>query len=84
MSKLLIEVNIFQKLLDTFFKAKGDGKEEKFKAAVKKQSPELGDAFEEYDAQLLKNAERLRKTLKNAGVDTSEMDYWINRVKNNS
>ena len=84
MSKLLIERNVFQKLLDTFFKAKADGKEDKFKAAVKKQSPELGDAFDDYDAQLLKNAERLRKTLKSAGVDTSQMDYWVDQMKNNS
>jgi hypothetical protein len=81
MSKLLIEVNIFQKLLDTFFKAKADGKEEKFKAAVKKQSPELGNAFDEYDKQLISNSDRLSKILKNAGVDTSEMDYWNDKLK---
>jgi hypothetical protein len=81
MSKLLIEVNIFQKLLDTFFKAKADGKEEKFKAAVKKQSPELGNAFDEYDKQLISNSDRLSKILKNAGVDTTEMDYWNDKLK---
>lgn len=83
MSKLLIERNLFQKLLDTFFKAKADGKEDKFKSALKKQSPELGDAFDDYDAQLLKNAERVRKSLEASGMDTSELDYWINRAKNN-
>ena len=82
MSKLLIERNLFQKLLDTFFKAKADGKEDKFKNALKKQSPELGDAFDDYDAQLLKNAERVRKSLQASGMDTSELDYWINRANN--
>jgi hypothetical protein len=82
MSKLLIERNLFQKLLDTFFKAKADGKEDKFKDALKKQSPELGDAFDDYDAQLLKNAERVRKSLQASGMDTSELDYWINRANN--
>jgi glycine/serine hydroxymethyltransferase len=81
MSKLLIEVNLFQKLIDTFFKAKVDGNEEKFKTALKKQSPELGDAFEEYDNQLLKNAERLKQALKGTGVDTSKMDYWADQLK---
>jgi len=82
MSKLLIERNLFQKLIDTFFKAKADGKEDKFKDALKKQSPELGDAFDDYDAQLLKNAERVRKSLQASGMDTSELDYWINRANN--
>ena len=82
MSKLLIEANIFQKLIDTFFKAKADGKEEKFKDALKKQSPELGNAFDDYDAQLLKNAERVRKTMQANGVDTSKLDYWLNRSNN--
>ncbi len=81
MSKLLIEANIFQKLIDTFFKAKVDGKEDKFKAALKKQNPDLGNAFEEYDNQLLKNAERLKQALKGTGVDTSKMDYWADQLK---
>jgi hypothetical protein len=82
MSKLLIERNLFQKLIDTFFKAKADGNEDKFKNALKKQSPELGDAFDDYDAQLLKNAERVRKSLQASGMDTSKLDYWINRANN--
>jgi hypothetical protein len=81
MSKLLIEINIFQKLIDTFFKAKVDGKEDKFKDALKKQSPELGDAFDEYDRQLIANSEKLRKVLKGSGVDTSKMDYWTDQLK---
>jgi hypothetical protein len=81
MSKLLIEANIFQKLIDTFFKAKVDGKEDKFKDALKKQSPELGDAFDEYDKQLVTNSERLRKVLKGSGIDTSKMDYWTDQLK---
>lgn len=81
MSKLLIEANLFQKLLDTFFKAKVDNKEDKFKDALKKQSPELANAFDEYDKQLVSNGERLRKILKNSGVDTSKMDYWADQLK---
>jgi hypothetical protein len=81
MSKLLIEKNVFQKLLDTFFKAKADGKEDKFKDALKKQSPELGNAFDEYDAQLLKNADRVKQMMVNKGMDTSKIDYWTDQLK---
>ncbi len=52
------------------------------KTPLKKQSPDFGDAFDDYDAQLLKNAERVRKSLQAKGMDTSELDYWINRAKN--
>jgi hypothetical protein len=81
MSKLIIERNVFQKLLDTFFKAKADGKEDKFKDALKKQNPELGNAFDDYDAQLLKNADRVRQMMVKQGMDTSEMDYWADQLK---
>jgi hypothetical protein len=81
MSKLLIERNVFQKLLDTFFKAKADGKEDKFKDALKKQNPELGNAFDDYDTQLLKNADRVRQMMVKQGMDTSEMDYWADQLK---
>ena len=81
MSKLLIEANLFQRLIDTFFKAKADGNGDKFKDALKKQSPELGDAFDEYDRQLIANSERLKKVLKGSGVDTSKMDYWTDQLK---
>jgi hypothetical protein len=81
MSKLLIEANLFQKLLDTFFKAKVDNKEDKFKDALKKQSPELGAAFDEYDKQLISNSEKLKQRLKGTGIDTSKMDYWTDQLK---
>lgn len=81
MSKLLIEANLFQKLLDTFFKAKADGKEDKFKDALKKQSPELGNAFDDYDAQLLKNADRVKQIMIKQGMDTSKLDYWADQLK---
>jgi hypothetical protein len=79
MSKLLIERNLFQKLIDTFFKAKADGKEDKFKDALKKQSPDFGNAFDDYDAQIDKNAEIIRKKMIAAGLDTSKLDYWLNK-----
>ncbi len=77
MSKLLVERNIFQKLLDTFFKAKADGKEDKFKNGLKKQSPDLGHWFDEYDAQLVKNAENMRQIAIRNGLDTTEVDNYL-------
>jgi hypothetical protein len=67
--------------LEAAKKSVGKNKKDQFKRAGKKQSPDFGDAFDDYDAQLIKNAESLRKTLKRAKVDTSKMDYWLNELK---
>ena len=56
-------------------------KEDKFKDALKKQSPELANAFDDYDTQLLKNADRVKQMMIKQGMDTSEMDYWADQLK---
>jgi len=42
-------------------------------------SSELGNAFDDYDSQLLKNAVRVRKSMIENDVDTSKLDYWLNK-----
>ncbi len=81
MAELLPGRNVFQKLWDIVFKAKADKKKSKFKDIPKKQSLDFGDAFDDYDNQLIANSERLRKTLKRSGIDTSQMDYWTDQLK---
>jgi len=53
MSKLIFERNIFQKLLDTFFKAKTNGNEEKFISKIKYTNPELSKAFKDLDDSIV-------------------------------
>jgi hypothetical protein len=78
MSKLLIETNLFQKILDTFFKAKAAGKENEFLSKLKKHDDEIGQAFDDLDTQIRQNSINLSKRLKSKGIDTTELDSFIN------
>jgi hypothetical protein len=35
--------------------------------------------LDDYDAQIDKNAEIIRKKMIAAGLDTSKLDYWLNK-----
>ena len=79
MSKLLIEVNLFQRLLDTFFKAKADGKEDQFISKLQHQDSEVGNAFNDLNQTMINNTVRLRQIAKRNGLSTTELDNYLKK-----
>lgn len=82
MSKLLFERNVFQKLLDLFFKAKANGNEDQYISKIKHANPEVADAFADLDKQLVKNALHTKKILQGYGMDTSKVDDFLKKYYN--
>lgn len=82
MSKLLFERNVFQKLLDLFFKAKSNGNEDQYISKIKHQNPEVAAAFADLDKQLVKNAMLTKRVLQDRGLDTSKIDDFLKKYYN--
>jgi len=79
MSKLLIEKNLFQKLIDTFFKAKADGKEDQFISKLKNQDTEVGRAFDDLNQTTINNMVKLKKSLEKLNMDTTDVDAYLKK-----
>jgi hypothetical protein len=82
MSKLLIEANIFQKLMNLFFKAKSNGNEDQFISKIQYDNPELAAAFGELDKAIIRNQLNAKKTLEKRGLDTTEIDNFLKKYYN--
>lgn len=82
MSKLLFERNMFQKLLDLFFKAKSNGNEDQYISKIKYTNPELADAFGELDNAMIRSSLKLKSTLEKHGLDTSKVDDFLKKYYN--
>lgn len=79
MSKLIFERNIFQKLLDTFFKAKSKDKGDEFISKIKYSNPELSKAFKDLDDSIVSGQLKLKSILQKRGLDTSEIDAFLDK-----
>ena len=82
MSKLLVERNVFQKLIDLFFKAKANDNQDQFISKIKYTNPELGNAFKKMDDSMVKSTLALRDALESAGLDTTEADDFLKKYYN--
>ncbi len=82
MSKLLFERNMFQKLLDLFFKAKSNGNEDRFISKIQYDDPELADAFEKLNNSMVKASLTAKSVLQKNGLDTSKIDDFLKKYYN--
>jgi hypothetical protein len=82
MSKLLFERNMFQKLLDLFFKAKSNGNEDEYISKIKHANPEVADAFADLDKQFIKSSMLVKRILQDRGLDTSKVDDFLKKYYN--
>jgi|LakMenEpi03Aug12_release.lakeMendotaPanAssembly.Ray.scaffolds.fasta_scaffold3245658_1 hypothetical protein len=82
MSKLLFERNMFQKLLDLFFKAKSNGNEDRFISKIQYDDPELADAFEKLNNSMVKASLTAKSVLQKNGLDTSKIDDFLKKHYN--
>lgn len=76
---LLVEKNLFQKLFDTFLKSKSQNKEKQFISKIKHANPKLGAAFSKFDDIIIQRQLSLKKDLEDLGLDTSEIDAFLNK-----
>lgn len=76
---LLVEKNLFQKMFDTFLKAKAEDKEKQFISKIKHADPKVAAAFSKFDDVLVQNSLSLRSTLEKYGLDTSGIDNVLNK-----
>lgn len=79
MSKLIYERNIFQKLIDTFFKAKSKDKGDEFISKIKYTNPELSKAFKDLDDSIVSGQLKLKSILQRRGLDTTEIDAFLDK-----
>lgn len=82
MSKLLFERNMFQKLLDLFYKAKANDNADEFISKIKYTNPELADAFGEMDKAIVSRQLKLKAALERNGLDTSKVDDFLKKYYN--
>lgn len=76
---LLIEKNLFQKLFNTFLKAKSQDKEQQFISKIKHADPKLAAAFSKFDDIIIQRQLSLKKDLESLGLDTSEIDNFLKK-----
>jgi hypothetical protein len=82
MSKLLFEANMFQKLMNLFFKAKSNDNGDEFISKIQYTNPELADAFGELDKAIIRNSLNTKRTLEKRGLDTTEIDNFLKKYYN--
>ena len=82
MPKLLLERNVFQKLLDLFYKAKSNDNADEFISKIKYTNPELADAFSEMDKAIVSRQLKLKAALERNGLDTSKVDDFLKKYYN--
>ena len=82
MSKLLMEANMFQKLMNLFYQAKSNNNGDEFISKIKYANPELADAFGELDKSIIRNQLNAKRTLEKRGLDTTEIDNFLKKYYN--
>lgn len=71
---ILVEKNVFQKLLGYFLKAKANGKEKEFISKIQHKDPKVGAAFSKFDDIIVDRYKSVSQFMKDSGVDTEELD----------
>jgi uncharacterized protein (UPF0335 family) len=77
--KILVKEGALTKFLQSFFIAKGKGKEDQFINKLEKVSPEVAKMWDDLNNSIDSNTVRHYKWLKSKGYDTSAMDDFIKK-----
>lgn len=81
--RILIEANVFAKLLSFFYDAKDKGKEDALAKFVNsKNSPELNRAYDAWQRDNEKLLLSTKKLLIGSGLDTSKIDSLLKKYHN--
>lgn len=81
--RILIEANVFAKLLSFFYDAKDKGKEDALgKYINSKNNPELNRAYDAWQRDNEKLLLSTRKLLMGSGLDTAKIDGLLKKYHN--
>lgn len=77
----LIEVKILDKILNFFGGDSSNSSKEKFLDNIKEKDPQLARAFNNWETDLITLLQSSKKVYVKNGVDTSEIDKLISKIK---
>ena len=78
-NRILDKESALTNFFKSFFKAKADGKESDWLAALRKTDPKLGDIWTDYDKSITQSYKTQRDILKRRGLDTTDLDAYIKK-----
>jgi hypothetical protein len=76
----LIEVNVFNKLLNLFLKAKSNNREHEFIRNISKKDAQLGKLYSIWNDRMDDALVSMKNTLQKQGLDTREIDKILNKT----
>lgn len=76
--KRLVEVNVFNKLLNLFLKAKSDNREQDFIRNISKKDVQLGKMYSLWNDKMDDALVSMKRILQSKGLDTKEIDKVLN------
>jgi hypothetical protein len=76
----LVEVSVFNKLLNLFLKAKSNNKEHEFIRNITKKDAQLGKLYSIWNTKMDDALISMKNTLEKQGLDTREIDKILNKT----
>lgn len=76
--KRLVEVGVFNKLLNLFLKAKSDKREQDFIRNISKKDVQLGKMYSLWNDKMDDALISMKRILQSKGLDTKEIDKILN------
>ena len=78
--RVLLEINLFDKLFKSFLKSKSEKKELDFIKKMRKINPELADKWSDWNSTMDRSLVNIKHSLEKKGLDTTEIDKVLNIV----
>jgi hypothetical protein len=77
--RVLLEINLFDKLFKSFLKSKSEKKELDFIKKMRKINPELADKWSDWNSTMDRSLVNIKRSLEKKGLDTTEIDKVLNK-----
>lgn len=77
--RVLLEINLFDKLFKSFLKSKSEKKELDFIKKMRKINPELADKWSDWNSTMDRSLSNIKNSLEKKGLDTTEIDKVLNK-----
>ena len=75
----LIEMSVFNRLLNLFLKAKSNNREHSFIRDISKKDPQLGKLYSIWNDRMDDALISMKNTLQKQGLSTKEIDKILNK-----
>ena len=77
--RVLLEINLFDKLFKSFLKSKSEKKELDFIKKMRKINPELASKWNDWNQSMDRALVNLKTDMQKKGLDTKEIDKVLNK-----